>query len=697
MVQARDTLRVFISYARDDAAAFADELLRGLELAGFEAVLDRHDIAVGEDWEKRLGGLIESADTVVFVLTPESAKSPRCAWELDRAFALAKRVIPLVLLKVAEEETPERVRRLNYVFFNEGRSYSLALSELAKALRVDLSWIREHTRLGELARRWEDRARNQALLLRGPELDAARAWQAAGKDDAPAVTEQQREFIAASEAAEGELVKRERRRRRRLVWGLSAATAIFAVLGGVAAILGLVADSNARLAQAALSRALVERTWDLQGEDDVLNLKYALAGYEMDRSSALTRSALAFALERGQLASEIASDLEGQVNVAALSPDGRTVAMIDRGGALAFIDVEERTATTPIVIGAAHAAGFSADGRRLFVARADNTGVLFNRDTGGVAELGGIGSVTRFEFSPDGRRLLLSGFHPTVQLWDVESGRMVSQLIGHQNFITAARFSADGSLLLTASGDNTARIWNARTGAAVATFHTDSYVIDAVFSPDGRLVATSAGVEHAATSDGAVARSPGAIVFWQTASGRMTLRVRHEEDVRALAFSPDGTKLFGLDEAGRFIQWDTGTGRALRVFDGRRFGVLDGAFSADGSIFVGPSQRFAAVVWEGRSNRVIGLLSGLNSPPSRVLGVRGDTAILMRATGSVIVWDFSRALAASDQLAAQGCAALRQGGQLRFSELELASDPLIAEARAPQGARRLCSEADVQR
>jgi hypothetical protein len=33
---------------------------------GFEPYLDKHDIAAGEDWEARLGRLIESADTVVF-------------------------------------------------------------------------------------------------------------------------------------------------------------------------------------------------------------------------------------------------------------------------------------------------------------------------------------------------------------------------------------------------------------------------------------------------------------------------------------------------------------------------------------------------------------------------------------------------------------------------------------------------------
>jgi TIR domain len=55
-------LKVFISYSRKDED-FAQDLLAGLQIAGFEPYLDKHDIAAGEDWEARLGRLIEWADT----------------------------------------------------------------------------------------------------------------------------------------------------------------------------------------------------------------------------------------------------------------------------------------------------------------------------------------------------------------------------------------------------------------------------------------------------------------------------------------------------------------------------------------------------------------------------------------------------------------------------------------------------------
>jgi hypothetical protein len=99
-------LKVFISYSRKDSSDFADELVAGLELGGFAPFLDRHDIAAGEDWEARLGGLIQEADTVVYVISPEAMRSERCAWEVNKTLALSKRLIPVIYKPVSEMDIP---------------------------------------------------------------------------------------------------------------------------------------------------------------------------------------------------------------------------------------------------------------------------------------------------------------------------------------------------------------------------------------------------------------------------------------------------------------------------------------------------------------------------------------------------------------------------------------------------------------
>ncbi len=213
LTSAAQRLRVFISYSRRDSSRLAEELVTALEVLGFEGVLDRQDIAAAEDWEARLANLIQSADTVIFVLSPEAVKSPRCVWEVNKAVELSKRLIPVVGTAVRDEDVPEQLRRLNYVFFSGDVSFSRALGQVADALRADLEWIREHTRLAEAARRWQARGRLEALLLRDDELAAAHVWKAARRPDAPEITDGQLTFITASHEAQTTRLEQDRRRR----------------------------------------------------------------------------------------------------------------------------------------------------------------------------------------------------------------------------------------------------------------------------------------------------------------------------------------------------------------------------------------------------------------------------------------------------------------------------------------------------
>ena len=205
-----DKLKVFISYSRRDSSDFTEELVAGLELAGFAPFLDRHDIAPGEPWEERLGGLIKQADTVVFIISPEAMRSDRCEWEINRTLDLSKRLMPLVFKPVPEADIPEQLKRRQFVRFDAGPGITRPLGQLAAALRQDLDWVREHTRIGELADRWEARGRPESLLLRGEDIAAALAWVQRRKADGPVITELMLAFIAASKQAEATRLRRNR-------------------------------------------------------------------------------------------------------------------------------------------------------------------------------------------------------------------------------------------------------------------------------------------------------------------------------------------------------------------------------------------------------------------------------------------------------------------------------------------------------
>lgn len=133
MAEAGEKLKVFVSYSRADLA-FADELAAGLEIMGFAPLIDRHAIREGEDWQTRLGNLIAEAGTVVFVLSPDSARSSVCEWEVEHAQALSKRIMPVLWRGLTERPlgkrsdgmpwpegpapAPKRLAALNYVRFD---------------------------------------------------------------------------------------------------------------------------------------------------------------------------------------------------------------------------------------------------------------------------------------------------------------------------------------------------------------------------------------------------------------------------------------------------------------------------------------------------------------------------------------------------------------------------------------------------
>ncbi len=160
---ASENLRVFVSYSRDDTD-FADQLVEGLALTGIEATVDRHGISGGEAWEARLGALIRAADAVVFVLSPSSARSDVCGWEVDAAAALNKRIIPVIPRALDGAAPPHKLQDLNYIFFygepkTPGSGFGSGLKRLTAALNTNLTWLREHTRLLERATEWESAGR----------------------------------------------------------------------------------------------------------------------------------------------------------------------------------------------------------------------------------------------------------------------------------------------------------------------------------------------------------------------------------------------------------------------------------------------------------------------------------------------------------------------------------------------------------
>ncbi len=274
-----NTLKVFISYSRADMV-FAEELVAGLEMQEFATSIDRHSIAAGEDWKKRLGNLILSNDTVVFVLSPNSAASEICHWEVEESARLSKRIIPVVCSPVDfKGKIPSLLRELNAIPMDGGRAIS-GLKQLVEALNTDVDWLRDHTRYAERAAEWDQNSRGDERLLRGGALTIAMEWLARKLPAAPDPTTLQRQYIAASEDAESERTRRDKlfEENQRLLEQYKAADAAREQ-----------AQASEQAARAAEIQALAERGKALEAEQAAQ--KEALAASQL-AAEASTKAAM---------------------------------------------------------------------------------------------------------------------------------------------------------------------------------------------------------------------------------------------------------------------------------------------------------------------------------------------------------------------------------------------------------------------
>jgi len=230
------TGRVFISYSRTDAKA-AEGLLATLTARGFEPFLDTKQILPGEDWKERLSGLILTADAVVFLISPDSVRSSVCDWELNETERLGKRLIPVVCRSTQGNLIPSRLQRINWIDLSDPTLAAPRLEVLVSALLTDIGWVREHTRVGELADRWANKAsREERSLLRGGATSRdAELWISSQPRHAPEITELQRTFITESRRAEQqrarverEQLARTRRFQKRSAWALAAVAGLMA-------------------------------------------------------------------------------------------------------------------------------------------------------------------------------------------------------------------------------------------------------------------------------------------------------------------------------------------------------------------------------------------------------------------------------------------------------------------------------------
>ena len=181
-------------------------------------------------------------------------------------------------------------------------------------------------------------------------------------------------------------------------------------------------------------------------------------------------------------------------------PDGRTLATSSNDGTVRIWDVE--TGAEKMVIQAhdlgsgfysgAKGLAYAPDGRHLATGGADAMARIWDVDSGEMLlELAGhSGKIFSVTYNADGSRLITSGDDGTIKVWDTADGRELWSLAADESIIWGAAFSPDGSRLASGHDSGQVMVWSfddpdAEPQLLWQTEHHPQWVGTPGFSPDG--------------------------------------------------------------------------------------------------------------------------------------------------------------------------------------------------------------------
>lgn len=134
-----DSLRIFISYAREDSSELALMLRDDLQAVGHAAWLDLSEISGGANWSEAIERAIETCDVALTLLSPASYQSQYCRAEQLRALRKGKRVVPILVRRGSE--IPLHLEHLNYLDFSDSSRYDSMLRDLLSDLTAGRAFL----------------------------------------------------------------------------------------------------------------------------------------------------------------------------------------------------------------------------------------------------------------------------------------------------------------------------------------------------------------------------------------------------------------------------------------------------------------------------------------------------------------------------------------------------------------------------
>ncbi len=331
------------------------------------------------------------------------------------------------------------------------------------------------------------------------------------------------------------------------------------------------------------------------------------------------------------------------VRSVAYSPDGITIAS---GGGLGndkSIRLWDTLTGEHVVLSRnsedVRALAFSPDGLTLVSGDQGGNVKLWDVSTGeSIHMLSGLKQqILSVVFSPDGKTVAGSALNNTIFSWNVDDGQIKHNYFGHTDWVRILAFSPDGTILASGSNDGTIRLWDTATGQqkkilTERTEREENYGTIA-YSPDGNTVAFSIYYKSK-------------IEFLNVSTGIVEQTIHIPEGkVSEILYSPDKKTLVGMDRGGKIFFWNLENGENILTINGHTRNVRALAFSADGTTIASTSGSGIAL-WDVKSRQHLQTLQGnqqsvKSSIASLAFSPDNRTVASADGNGNIYLWDYT--------------------------------------------------------
>jgi WD40 repeat protein len=580
---------VFISYSRKDSR-YVGALADALRERGKDVWIDIEGIRDAEVFPEALRNAIGTSDGFVFIISPASVQSQFCMREVGDAVESGKRIVPVDLEHVPDDDVPEPIRVRNWI--PAGDDLGTTVDRVVKALDTDLDHIKSHTHWELKALEWDQKDRDHSLLLRGGALTSAEAWLGPAEAKDPPPTPLQREYLTESRQA---AANRQRR-------------------------VAIVAVGVALVSIALLVFALIQR------------------GQAQDARKTNESRAVAFASEaQNTVDPERALLMAMEATKTRATPDALFALrsaldanpLMRRYGGLGAQNCQQPAPGVSFRIDGAIAVGLCSGRVKLIGANGRALGSIVQQDP-----------AAPLRFSPTGTTLAVAG-NGRIRLYDAKTLAWKGELEvpGYPQRIV---YSGDGTRIAATSANATrswTSVWDAHTGRLTMRLSQPA--------PSNGLSPLVRGIGFVDGANALAIGSPTGPVTINASDGGRTLRTLPDKEDALIGFDPDGRYLVvggfhthgSHSRSGVVTVWDTFTWRP-RV-------VATASGLRPRNIYVSPDASRVAVGWNDGSAGIYSLfvpgqLARFLGPPKPVSALAyspdSKTVAVGAADGTVRIW-----------------------------------------------------------